>query len=418
MCRRDVRELGKSNMLLASTEEEINKVNAPRLSQRLVLLLAVACGLSVANLYYVQPVLADIGREFAVSVNQVGVLATLSQLGYALGLLLIIPLGDRYNRRALIVAMLVAVTVALIAMALAPTLVLLSIASFIVGVTTVVPQLIVPLAASLARPQERGRVVGTVMSGLLIGILLARTVSGVLAAHLGWRAMYWIAAGLMVLLALVLRFLLPPDRPQSDMSYTQLLRSLWSLVKSEPVLRETSVYGALGFAAFSAFWATLSFRLQTPPFHYGSEVAGLFGLVGVVGALAASFIGRLADKVNPRKTIGIGLLILLASFGIFWLTGQYLWGLIIGVILLDLGAQANQISNQARVYSLNPAARSRLNTIYMVSYFIGGSFGSFLGTYGWGFAGWFGVCGVGLLLLSLALAVYVLNSRRTQAASR
>ncbi|GHO52233.1 permease [Ktedonobacter robiniae] len=410
--------MSKRDALLASTEEEIHKVNAPQLSPHLVLLLAVVCGLAAANLYYVQPVLADIGHEFAVSVNQVGVLATLSQLGYAVGLLLIIPLGDRYNRRTLIVTMLVAVTVALIAMALAPTLMFLSIASFAVGVTTVVPQLVVPLAASLARPQERGRVVGTVMSGLLIGILLARTVSGVLAAHLGWRTVYWVAAGLMVLLALILRFLLPLDRPQSDMSYTQLLRSLWSLVKSEPVLRETSVFGALGFAAFSAFWATLSFRLQTPPFHYGSEVAGLFGLVGVVGALAASFIGRLADKVNPRKTIGIGLLILLASFGIFWLTGQYLWGLIIGVILLDLGAQANQISNQARVYSLNPAARSRLNTIYMVSYFIGGSLGSFLGTYGWDFAGWFGVCCVGLLFLLLALAVYMLNSRRTQAASR
>ncbi|GHO43062.1 MFS transporter [Ktedonospora formicarum] len=389
--------------------------NKAQMDRRLVWIMAVACGLSVANLYYVQPVLADIGHEFTVSFDQVGILATLSQLGYALGLLLIVPLGDRYNRRTLIVTMLCAVTVALIAMATAPTLPLLAVSSFAIGVTTVVPQLLVPLAASMAYEHERGRVVGTVMSGLLIGILLARTVSGVVCANLGWRAMYWIAAGLMVLLALVLRFLLPPDRPRSDMSYPQLLRSLWSLLRSEPGLRETCVFGAMGFASFSAFWATLSFLLQTPPYHYGSEVAGLFGLVGVVGAVAASFVGRLADKMEARKTVGIALLVLLLSFGIFWLTGQFIWGLIIGVILLDLGAQSNQVSNQTRIYSLNPEARSRLNTIYMVSYFIGGSLGSFLGTYGWSIAGWSGVCAVSLLLITVAGIAYVINMRRALA---
>lgn len=402
------------NTALETAGEEVN-VSSAHLDRRLVFIMAIACGLSVANLYYIQPVLADIGREFRVSVGQVGIFATLSQLGYALGLLLVVPLGDRYNRRTLIISMLCAVTVALVATALAPTLPLLSVASFAVGVTTVVPQLIIPLAASMAYEHERGRVVGTVMSGLLIGILLARTVSGFVSAQLGWRAMYWIAAGLMILLALVLRFLLPPDRPQSDMSYSQLLRSLWGLLRNEPGLRETCFFGAMGFAAFSAFWATLSFLLKTPPYHFGSEVVGLFGLVGVVGALAASLVGRLADRIEIRKTIGMALLILLASFVMFWLTGQFIWGLIIGVILLDLGAQANQVSNQARVYSLNPAARNRLNTIYMVSYFIGGSLGSFLGTYGWSVAGWSGVCIVSLLLLLAAVVVYIISGRRVQA---
>jgi len=398
--------------IVASSTLEIQPTKAVRMDRRLVWVLAIACCISVANLYYSQPILADIGRSFHMSVDQAGFIATLGQLGYASGLLFIVPLGDRYNRRTLIVCMLIAVTIALAAMAVAPNITLLAIASYAVGVTTVIPQLIIPFAASLAADHERGQVIGTVMSGLLIGILLARTVSGFVSAHLGWQAMYWIAAGLMIALAVVMRFLLPADRPRSSMSYPRLLQSLWQLVREEPVLRETSVLGALAFGAFSAFWVTLAFFLETPPYHFGSDVVGLFGLVGIAGALAASLVGKLSDRMDARRINGYALVIVLLSFVLFWLMGQLLWGLIIGVILLDFGVQGNQVSNQTRVYSLNPDKRNSLNSVYMVTYFIGGSLGSLLGTYGWSFAQWTGVCAVSVILMLAALAFYFLNSRR------
>ncbi len=382
------------------------------IDQKMVWILSIACAMSVANLYYNQPLLADIGRTFAVSESAVGFIATLAQLGFAAGLLFIVPLGDSFDRRNLITLMLSAVTLSLLAVAVAPSIGWLAIASFALGATTIVPQIIVPFAATLAQPQRRGRVVGTVMSGLLIGILLARTVSGFVGAHLGWRAMYWIAAGMMVILAVTLRILLPKEEPRTSMRYSRLLRSLWHLFRTEPVVRETGIFGALVFAAFSIFWVTLVFFLGTPPYHYGSEVAGLFGLVGVVGALAASNVGKLADRINPRIITGIMIGVALAAFIAFWLFGQMLWGLILGVILLDLGTQGAHISNQARVFSLNPAARSRLNTIYMVLFFIGGSLVSLLGAYAWSIARWNGVCAIGTLLLVTALAIHIVKGRQ------
>lgn len=409
-------EIGQQTTPVAT--EEVAQSTLPPLDHRLVWIMAVACALSVANLYYIQPILANMGQTFHVSVNQMGFIATLTQLGYATGLLLIVPLGDRYNRRSLIVGMLIVVTIALVLVATAPTITMLAISAFAVGVTTVVPQIIIPLSASLAAPSERGRVVGTVMSGLLIGVLLARTVSGAVGAYLGWRTMYWIAAAMMVLLALVLRFLLPENRSHTTMNYWQLLRSIGYLVRTEPTLREASLFGGLAFGAFSAFWVTLAFFLQGSPYHYGSAVAGLFGLVGVGGASAASFVGRLTDRFEARYTVGGALLFILAAFVCMWLAGYWLWGLIIGVILLDLGTQSNQVSNQARIYSLHPEARSRLNTVFMVAYFIGGSLGSYLGTLGWSLAGWNGVCGVGCLLVVLALVVYGVNGKHKQSMVR
>jgi len=383
------------------------------MDRRLTWIMAIACGLSVANLYYVQPILADIGHTFHVSVNQVGAVTTLGQIGFAAGLLLVVPIGDIFSKRALIVSMLVAVTIALIGVAIAPTLPFLIVASFILGIATVVPQIIVPFAATLANARERGYVVGTVMSGLLIGILLARTVSGFISAYFGWRSVYWMAAGLMILLAIVLRITLPPDRFNGKtLSYPRLLTSLVDLARTEPLLREVGLFGAMAFGAFSAFWVTLAFLLETPPYHYGSEVAGLFGLVGVAGALAASVVGKLADRMQARVLTGIMLLITLSSFLVMWLIGHWLWGLAIGVILLDLGTQGAHVSNQTRIYRLPERLRTRANSVYMVPYFIGGSLGSFLGTYSWSIAGWNGVCVAGALLLLIALVVYVLNRHR------
>lgn len=382
---------------------------APALGRRLVWLMAAASGLIVANLYYIQPLLAAVARGFGVPEGQAGAVATLGQLGYALGLLLIVPLGDRLDRRRLIVVTLLAVAAALGLMALAPGLGWLALASFAVGATTVAAQIIVPLAASLAAPHERGRAVGTVMSGLLLGILLARTLSGFVGGRFGWRAMYALAAALMLGLALLLRAALPEDPPRGRLDYPALLGSLWELLRTQPVLREASLLGGLAFGAFSAFWVALAFRLAGPPFHYGSEVAGLFGLVGVAGALAASWAGALADRVDARRTSGAALLAALAAYAAFWLLGGSIWGLVLGVILLDLGVQAAHISNQTRVYSLIPEARSRLNTVYIVAYFIGGALGSALGTLAWTRLGWGGVCGVGALMLLAALGVFALT---------
>jgi predicted MFS family arabinose efflux permease len=254
------------------------------IERRTLAAMAAGCGLSVANNYYAQPLLADMGRSFGVPDRCMGLVAMLSQVGFALGLLLFVPLGDRLERRSFILVMLGAVTAALLGVAAAPSFPWLAAASLAVGVTTITPQLLVPFAAHLAGPQERGRVVGTVMSGLLIGILAARTVSGMVGEHFGWRAMYGLAAAVMVGLALALRALLPRSEPAaSGLSYAALLRSLGGLVRDEPVLRQSCLFGASSFGAFSAFWTTLAFHLAGPPFGYPSGVVGLFGLWGSSG---------------------------------------------------------------------------------------------------------------------------------------
>ncbi len=397
---------------LSSPEPSRQQAN-PQLSRGLVWIMALACGLTAANIYYNQPLLVAFAHSFGVSESSAGFISTVTQLGFALGLLLLVPLGDIFARRNLICGAMIAVVLGLITIALAPSLTVLAIASLVMGIANVVPQMIVPFAASLARPEERGRVVGTVMSGLLIGILLARTISGFVGAYLGWRAMYWIAAGLMTLLLVTLYFSLPQEAPRAKISYPRLLRSLWDLLLREPVLHEVSLFGALTFASFQLFWVTLTFFLSTPLYHFGSDMIGLFGLVGVVGALTATLVGKQADRSNPRVITGLMLAIVLLTYGIFLLTGQWLWGLILGVILLDLGTQGAHISNQTRIYARPQPTHSRLNTIYMFSYFIGGSLGSALGTYAWSVAGWPGVCILGIVLMTLALGLYLLRSRRS-----
>jgi predicted MFS family arabinose efflux permease len=390
------------------------------LSRPLVLLMAITCGITVANLYYNQPLLAQMAHDFHVTARQISSIALLTQVGTACGMLLFVPLGDITERRRLIVILLGAVTLALLLAASATGLAWLSLASLAIGLLSVIPHLIVPFAAQLARPEQRGQAVGSVMSGLLIGILLARTVSGSLGALFGWRAVYLLAAVLMVALALTLLRLLPRSRPSVALSYGGMLLSLTHLVRQQPLLRQAALIGALIFGAFSAFWTTLVFLLERAPYRYhpASQAAGLFGLVGVVGAAAAPLVGRVADRYGPRFTLGVALMVLVGSYAVFALFGFALWGLILGVILLDFGVQSAHVSNQTRLYGLLPEARSRLNTVYMVCYFIGGSIGSALGAWGWSLAGWRGVCAAGLTLSGLALVVYALggnsNLRRRQ----
>jgi predicted MFS family arabinose efflux permease len=379
------------------------------LSKTLVLIMAAAGGIVVANLYYAQPLLSEIARTFKVSEGSIGIVAMLTQLGYATGMFFILPLGDIKERRKLIVLMLYLASGALLLMSVSGNITLLLFAAFTVGFTSVVPQLIVPLSAQLAPPRDRGKIIGTVMSGLLIGILLSRTFSGIIGQAFGWRVVYIIGTVLMLLLATMLKVTLPITPPTSDIKYTKLLKSLWGILRTETVLKEASINGAMMFATFSAFWTSLIFLMESPVYKLGAEAAGLFGLVGVGGALTAPLIGRIADKKSPRYTVGIAIIISTLSYICFWTLGFKIWGLIIGVILLDLGTQSGLISNQARTQALSAEKRNRINTIFMVSYFMGGSLGSILGAYFWAHFGWSGVCAVGLLFQMVAIVAHVVR---------
>jgi predicted MFS family arabinose efflux permease len=380
-----------------------------------VRLMALSVGAIVANIYYVQPLLATMARTFSVSVSMIGLVAMLTQVGTALGMLVFVPLGDSRDRRALLTALLSGASIALCGVAAAQNLIWVSIASFAVGACGAAVHVIVPFAAQLAPENSRGRVLGTVFSGLLIGILLARTFSGVVASFFGWRSVYVIAALAMLALMLLLRARLPRLPPQNSLGWPALMRSLVDLVRDHPALRESAFLGAALLCVFSAFWTTLVFLLQTPPYHYGSSVAGLFGLVGAAGALCAPLVGRFADRRGPQFTILLALLTTLASFLLLGALGKVMAGLIVGVILLDIGVQSGHVANQTRIYALDPNARSRLNTVYMFCYFTGGSIGSWLGAICWAYQGWLAVCAFGIAVLVIALMVFARNFKSQSA---
>ncbi len=389
-----------------TSELPTHQATKPRLSEALVWLMALTCGLVVANIYYNQPLLAAIGHSFSISDSRASLLATATQIGYTLGMVLVVPLGDKLERKNLILWMLGAAALCLSAAAVAPTFLLLAVASVFVGICSSVPQLLLPMAATLAPEADRGRIVGRVMSGLLIGILLSRTVSGYVGAHLGWRTVFGGAAGLMLALAALLAWRLPRDRPTFRGTYASLMQSLLTLTQELAPLRRSALVGGLIFAAFSVFWTTLAFYLAGPAYRYGSDVAGFFGLVGALGALAAPLAGKVADTRGPRFAITVGIILALVAYVGLGLGGAYLAGLVLGVILLDVGVQAAHISNQTLVFSLRPEARSRLNTVYMTGYFTGGSLGSVIGGFVWMHFGWLGVCILGGTLVALALLVH------------
>lgn len=380
------------------------------ISRGLLLLLAVACGVTVGNLYYSQPLLPQMAGDLGVSDARMGSVVSLSQLGYALGLLLLVPLGDRMDRSRLIFLTAAASVPVLLLFALAPSASLLLPLSLLLGFVTVTPQIIVPYAAGLAGAEGRGRVIGTVMSGLFVGIVVARVVSGFLGQLLGWRLVYVLAAVATALLLPLLRGL-PRSVSGVGHSYGRLLRSLWHLLREEPVLRQSCFLGATTFACYSILWATLAFYLEGPSHGYGSAVTGLFGLTGLAGALTSLVVGRVADARGPLRTIAAGLLLLAFAY-LCLLGGTLLPLLALGACLLDAGTQSVHISNQTRVLGLSAEARNRLNTAYMVTYFAGGALGSYLGVAAWNAAGWPGVClaGLGVVLLGgLGYATFVLR---------
>ncbi len=387
--------------MVHSTEEEQSK-----LSPALVLLMAVACGAAVANLYYAQPLLNTIAHDFNTSDEAAGLLVTASQVGYAAGLVLLVPLGDLLERRRLITGILLITALALGATAAAPSFSLLAAALLVVGITSVVAQILVPLASTLAAESERGRVVGKVMSGLLIGILIARTASGVLAELGGWRLVFGLSAALMVALSFVLHARLPRVEPSTKLSYPALLRSIGELIVQQPTLRVRMIYGALQMGQFSVLWTTIAFLLGGHPYNYGEATIGLFGLVGLGGALAAQFAGRMADHGHHHRSTGLFFAMMLLSWGAIADGRSSLALLIVGIAVLDLGIQGAQITSQSVIYALDPEARSRLTTAYMTTVFASAAVSSALASAVYEGSGWDGVAGLGGGLAALGVIIW------------
>ena len=371
------------------------------------MMMALCTGLIVANIYYSQPLLVLMADDFKVTESNAGQVTFFTQVGYALGLLFCVPLGDKLERKAQIVWMTVAAVVALAAAAMSVNITMLKVTGLLIGFTSVVPQLVLPLAANLSDPASRGKVIGTIMSGLLVGILLSRTLSGVVGHHYGWRAMFWIATGISALLVVIMILSFPSSKPAFRGTYGSLMKSLLTLIREQPVLREASAINACCFAMFGMFWTTIVFLLSDAPFKYTSEQIGLMGLAAAAGALGAPLIGRIADKKNPRIAIGYGIIFLLFGYLLFYVFRANIIGIIVGIVAIDLGLQGIHVSNQTRIYTLIPEARNRLNTVFMTTSFVGTSLGSGIGLWVWSVAQWPGVCAAGAALIITALIIYL-----------
>ncbi|EOX8981029.1 MFS transporter [Enterobacter hormaechei] len=385
------------------------------LSPALILLMSVATGLAVASNYYAQPLLDTIARAFDLSASSAGFIVTAAQLGYAAGLLFLVPLGDMFERRMLIVSMTLLAAGGMLITASSQSLTMMIIGTALTGLFSVVAQILVPLAATLAFPEKRGKVVGTIMSGLLLGILLARTVAGLLASLGGWRTVYWVASVLMVIMALALWRGLPKVKQENHLNYPQLLASVFSLFTRDNLLRTRAILGCLTFANFSILWTSMAFLLAAPPFNYSEGVIGLFGLAGAAGALGARPAGGLADKGKSHMTTSAGLVLLLLSWAAIWYGHVSVLALIVGILVLDLTVQGVHITNQTVIYRVKPDARNRLTAGYMTSYFIGGAAGSLISASAWQHAGWTGVCAIGAIVAAINLLVWWRGYHRQEA---
>lgn len=376
--------------------------------------MSIISGLVVANNYYNQPLLALIATDLNVPESAAAKISVMTQLGYALGLLLIVPLGDKFPRRKLILFDLFFVFLALLWMTFAQELWMLYTASLLIGATSVIPQLFVPMVAELSGPKEKASNIGLVVSGLLLGILLSRFIGGIVGDLWGWRTMFGIAASLMVLVWLYVYKKITEIQPNFKGSYFELMRSVLKLAREQPVLQLASFRGAMAFGSMCALFTTLVFHMQRPPFEVGASVVGSFGLAGAVGALAAAKVGTLEKRISLNRIIFYSLVVLIGSWGFTYFGGNTYWGLILGVILIDLGVQASHIMNQTNYFMIKTGAVNRLNTVYMVSYFIGGSFGTYAASLAWQHAQWEGVCMVGFSMAVLALVAHILFARKVQ----
>jgi len=374
------------------------------LDKGVVLLFAIACGLAVSNVYYAQPLLDAMADAFGLSPGSIGIVMTLTQVGYGLGLLLLVPLGDLLNRRRLIVTQTLLSAAALLMIALASNSAWLLIGVTLTGLLAVVTQVLVAYAATLAVPAQRGKVVGVITSGIVVGILLARTVAGGMADLAGWRSIYLLSAGLtLVMAALLFRVLPKNEDARPTTRYVALIASVFSLFREEPVLRQRTILALLTFASAMVLWTPMVLPLAAPPLSLSHSEIGLFGLAGAAGALAAARAGHLADRGWGQWVSGLSLLLMLGSWLPIALTQTSLWALLLGVITLDLGLQAVHVTSQSMIYSVRPEAQSRLTAGYMLFYSIGSALGSIASTTMYAWAGWPGVCWLGAAINMVAL---------------
>ncbi|WP_213773085.1 MFS transporter [Bradyrhizobium sp. dw_78] len=376
-----------------------------------VLTMAVAAGVTVANLYYNQPILAEIATSLHAKEIEVGYLPALTQAAYGVGLFFLAPLGDMFDRKKLVLVLQGLLCLALVAITFVQTLPALYVASVLVGLFAVSTQIIMPMAAALAANNAKGKVVGTVFTGALIGILSARIVGGYLAEWAGWRSVYGVSAGLVLAATIVFAAMLPQRASHHTGHYGDLLKSTLLQLKRVQLLRVMLV-GSLVFGLFCSFWTALTFHLSGPPFTYSSDRIGLFGILAIAGAGAASVFGRIADKRHPLRIQILTVSIIIASIVCLFLWPYSVPALAVGVLLLDVGVQATQVNNLAQIYGLDETAHSRINTVYMTTLFLGGAIGTYGGVLAWNFGGWPLVCGQLLLWAGLALAILLFRLYR------
>lgn len=385
-----------------------SKTGIPPLTRELLWLMTIGCGLVIANLYYSQPLLRLIADDLGESEAATSRIAMVTQLGYATGLLFIVPLGDMFRRKRIILIDFAFILLSLLAVALSRTLEMVIVSSFFLGLTSVIPQVFLPLTAQLSKPGEAPKNMATVITGLLTGMLLSRVFSGILAEYTGWRSVYFTALVILFIYGIILAARLPEIQPTFKGTYHQLMRSILHYVRILPDLRMASLRGALTFGSFSMLWGTLAFQLNSPPFNAGSDVAGAMGIIGVLGAVAANVTGRVTNKYGQNTILTIGACSLLLSWVIFGLAGSTYAGIIIGIIILDMAQQAMNISNQSLIFKTHPEATNRINTAYMVSFFTGGAIGTFVGGTAWGMYGWTGVVVSGFTFILVCLLTHLI----------
>ncbi|MDP5255262.1 MULTISPECIES: MFS transporter [unclassified Vibrio] len=383
------------------------------LTKGLLFLMAMAVAATAANLYYNQPILPSIGLELGLSDGQLGYIPAASQLGYAAAILLISPLGDVLVRKKIIAILSLCLVVSSLVAFSSHHFVLLIVACFGIGLSANITQQLIPFAASMSTAQEKGRVIGTLMTGLTVGILLSRTLSGWVGELWGWRAVFLMSALIAAVFGVLLYRRLPHNTPPAALPYGQLLASMLTLVRQHTVLRQSALTGALWFAAFNALWATLALHVSKPPFGYDAHQAGLFGLVAMAGVIGAKVSGRLVPKLGAPMMINIALLLIASGFAVTYFYADQLVGLVIGIILIDLGVFSAQVSNQVRVFSIDPKAQSRINGVYMLGYYLGGAVGSYGGVQLFDQYGWSGVSGLAIALLAISALVNNLHRRQS-----
>lgn len=374
-------------------------------------MLAIMAGVAVANLYYCQPLLNMIREDLELTEFQVNLMPVFTQVGYALGLLFIIPMGDLYNRRNTMKWCAVVLTVSLLCIGFSHSIWLLLGASFVTGFFSVIPQMFMPFASLYSRPAEKERKVGMILSGLLIGILGSRVASGYIGHLMGWRAMYFIAAVVLMVMARLVYVVFPNVEPTYKGKFVKLLTSIRTLAAEHPRSLLYSVRSAFAFGSFLGLWGCLAFRMKEAPFFAGSDVVGMLGICGIAGALTASNVGKYVARFGVERINALGLILQTVAWGILAVFHNTYTGIILSIIIIDIGMQCIQLSNQSSTMKLCPEASSRMNTIYMVSYFIGGSLGTFLAGSLWSMFGWSGTVASGFLMLAGSVGAMVAIGR-------